>query len=274
VLPVLGISCITVEQVIEDAASPEAVEAIDANFRHWLPLIVLNGGSIEEVHGCLRWRSATQLPLFNGVIGEPTSQEPAAGLDEVLEPFDADGVPLLWVTRQPGVMDEALRQRGFELEQLLAMNVDLAEVVVPPAPEGVELRQVDDDPALLRAAVEISMLTLGMGPAFVDPMLALVQAIPERDRICYFLALVDGVPAAASLLSLAEGVAGIYNVGTLEGYRGKGLGALVTATALEVGRAAGYKVGTLHATAMGEPVYRRLGFEGRFGYIYAARGGH
>lgn len=263
-----------VRSIIEDAASPEAVEAIDANFRAWLPFIVLNGGSIEEVHGCLRWRSATNLPLFNGVIGEPTSQDPTAQLDEILEPFDANGISVLWVSRRPEVMDEALRQRGFELEKNLAMNVDLADVVVPPAPEGVELRQVDDDPVLLRAAVEISMLTLGMGPAFVDPMLALVQAIPERDRICYLLALVDGVPAATSLLSLAEGVAGIYNVGTLEGYRGKGLGTLVTAAALEAGRGAGYKVGTLHASAMGEPVYRRLGFEGRFDYVYAARGGH
>jgi len=262
------------EPMIEDARSTDAIEAVDANLGGWLPLFErFDGCRMEEIHGCTRWMSSTPLPMFNGVLGEPKASDVSAAMDEILEPFEADGVPLIWVTRGQDLMNEPLAQRGFEIDRTLAMTMDLSDLVEPPVPDEVEVRRVDDDPAALRMAVEIGLITGGFPAEATDPMLLGMERFPDRDGLLTYLAWMEGVPVAASLLFLGAGVAGIYNVGTLEGYRGRGLGTLVTTAALAAGKAAGYRVAVLQSSEMGESIYRRIGFEGWFDYTFAVRMG-
>jgi predicted N-acetyltransferase YhbS len=69
------------------------------------------------------------------------------------------------------------------------------------------------------------------------------------------------VGAAAGYL--AAGVVGVLWVATAAEARGQGIGAAVTLAPLHAAREAGYRVGILHATPLGLPVYRRLGFRER-----------
>lgn len=86
------------------------------------------------------------------------------------------------------------------------------------------------------------------------------------DNVAAFLAQVDGRPAAIAMTIVSRGVAGIYWVGTTEEARGRGLARTLTATAVDAGFELGAESASLQASPMGEPIYRRLGFETIFNY--------
>lgn len=86
------------------------------------------------------------------------------------------------------------------------------------------------------------------------------------DNVAAFLARIDGRPAAIAMTVVTRGVAGIYWVGTTEEARGRGLASALTATAVNTGFEMGAEIASLQASPMGEPVYRRLGFETIFNY--------
>jgi GNAT superfamily N-acetyltransferase len=84
----------------------------------------------------------------------------------------------------------------------------------------------------------------------------------ERERpFAAYVALIDGEPVASSLAFFDAGIAGIYYVSTVPEQRRRGLGAVITATALIEARRRECTAAILHATEMGYPVCRRLGFE-------------
>lgn len=70
----------------------------------------------------------------------------------------------------------------------------------------------------------------------------------------------NGVPACCSAIIQTGEVAGIYWVSTLAAHRTLGLGAAITAHAVNEGLARGAKTVCLQASAMGFPVYERIGF--------------
>lgn len=86
------------------------------------------------------------------------------------------------------------------------------------------------------------------------------------DNVAAFLADFDGRPAAIAMTIVTRGIAGIYWVGTTEEARGHGLARTLTATAVNAGFDLGAESASLQASAMGEPVYRRMRFETIFDY--------
>ena len=89
----------------------------------------------------------------------------------------------------------------------------------------------------------------------------------RAEEVVAFMATIDGTPVATSLTFLHGDVAGIYNVATLPAFRGRGLGTATTAAAAAWGRDRGASVAILQATAMGYPIYRRMGFRSVVPYI-------
>jgi predicted acetyltransferase len=63
------------------------------------------------------------------------------------------------------------------------------------------------------------------------------------------------------MLYLSSGVAGLHAVSTLKEYRGRRFGLAISIIALLDAYKMGYKVGVLQASALGERVYRKMGFQ-------------
>ena len=76
---------------------------------------------------------------------------------------------------------------------------------------------------------------------------------------CY-IGSVDGEAVATSTLVVTGTTAAVYNVATLESHRRRGLGEALTWHAVRAGAAMGCDVSTLQASAMGRPIYERMGY--------------
>lgn len=135
-------------------------------------------------------------------------------------------------------------------------------LAVEPLPEGVVIDPVDgpDDVAAF-ARINGEAYTVYGAPAdatasHFDGPNALVG--PSTHAV---LARVDGEPVGAVALTLSHGVAGVYWVAVLEQARGRGIAPAMMRHVTNLGfdlRAASVQ---LQASTMGEPIYRRLGYE-------------
>jgi ribosomal protein S18 acetylase RimI-like enzyme len=73
-------------------------------------------------------------------------------------------------------------------------------------------------------------------------------------------------PVATAELTASGGIAGLYNISTIESYRRRGIGTALTLRPLLDARDAGFRTGFLQAAAAGVGMYTRIGFQ-RFGDI-------
>jgi GNAT superfamily N-acetyltransferase len=80
------------------------------------------------------------------------------------------------------------------------------------------------------------------------------------------LARLDGEPVGATLLHESHGIAGVYWVATLEPARGRGIAAALVRHVTNIGFDRGAANVQLQASTMGEPIYRRLGYDELYRY--------
>jgi predicted GNAT family acetyltransferase len=100
-----------------------------------------------------------------------------------------------------------------------------------------------------------------LGEAFgweIEPAKEVMAGMEQIAHI--YLARVDGETAACVVAYHSGGDAGIYNVGTRAAARGRGLATGLMRQAALDAREAGCETTSLQATAMGRPVYKRLGY--------------
>ena len=143
---------------------------------------------------------------------------------------------------------------------------------LPSAP-GTEVLVVDDA-AGLRAFQDVNAAayaTYGMPAEVLDDLFDQTDAVLGDPGAAIVLVRRDAEPVATAMAYLSDGVASLQWVGTVPEARGAGWGALVTTAATNLAFARGASSCTLQASAMGEPVYRRLGFETLYRWTEYAR---
>jgi ribosomal protein S18 acetylase RimI-like enzyme len=217
-------------------------------------------GEVDQKREVLLVDVGAPVPQFNIAFVPHPERDLEAAAIVAREFFGAKQHPYRVVIRddQIDACDDALRKAGLaRVDDIPGMT--LARIPdTPPRCDGVSFRRVDDAKTLddfsRTAFIGFGLPERAAGHFLTEDL----AALPAFEA---FVGYVDGQPACTSALFETAGVAGVYWVATLEAHRGRGLGESATWAAVEAGRRRGLPYACLQASAMGRPVYTRMGFE-------------
>ena len=123
-------------------------------------------------------------------------------------------------------------------------------------PDDLSIETVDDSNALRECLSTFSLFSFEM-----------FEVLIKSPSLKLYMGKMDGQVVGASMLFLSAGVAGLYHV-QVHPERRKGIGTALTLVPMHDARKAGYEISVLQGSKMGEPVYRKIGFERYFEYNY------
>ncbi|HEV7654589.1 MAG TPA: GNAT family N-acetyltransferase [Mycobacteriales bacterium] len=186
--------------------------------------------------------SGPEREFYNNALLSPGA--PAAAVDAMEAVYAEAGVTAFaaWTHESDPVVRAELERRGYVLDTTTrAMGLALDEIRVPrpelpfgPASWADYLAYEGLDPDFLR-----------------DGDHAALHVLAAREQ---------GAILSAALAYDAAGDCGIYNVGTVEAARRRGLGTAITAAQVHQARDRGCTTASLQSTPMAERVYAAVGF--------------
>jgi predicted N-acetyltransferase YhbS len=158
----------------------------------------------------------------------------------------------------PGDLSARLFARGFEPNwHPHWMWCELHSLKQQPVyPSNVTIRLVEDDPVW-----QIDEL-----PNYSQEEATVLAALAHRQprRVWHLAAFQDEQVVGRCFLNVTtgeKGIAGLFSMGVIPAARRRGIGTALAQTACELARHEGCHHVVLNATEMGEPVYRRVGFQ-------------
>ncbi len=224
------------------------------------------GCEVHEERGVTWFITGIRDPLLNGVMtARLAPEEVGRRVDDLLMEFRRRRLPLEWTVGSstvPQDLGRHLRVKGLDHVLVVpGMAMDLSTLPDEPVPPNLTIEPVGSR-AELETFLRIFLSTFQIDEAIVPRFLEVRMGLPpdHEEKSVAFLGRLNGRAVASAELFVSGGVAGLYSVGTLPAARGRGIGRAMTIAALREGKERGYRVGALQGTAMGVPVYRRLGF--------------
>ena len=252
----------------QDFSAQELAMAIDTNFGDMLRMMGnVPGAAYYEEQGLCRLVTELQHPFANMIWGGAFTAESApSGIQSALEPIVAKNLPALWIvgsSASPANLPKMLISAGLShAGDLAGMAIDLNANTSIPIPRGIAFREVLNDEDLFSWTKVLARgYELPNEIAGLFSSLAKCYGLGQSSAIRFYIAELDGVPSACSMLTLFSGVAGVYCVATLPEVRNNGLGSVVTSGLLHVAKQCGYRMVVLQASPMGYPLYCRIGFK-------------
>ncbi|MBW1820921.1 MAG: GNAT family N-acetyltransferase [Deltaproteobacteria bacterium] len=254
--------------MITDLTETTLIAAIEENLFSFLPLFDLwPEAEVHDTPELLWFLTEIPFPLFNSLFRTKLSPDDVdSAIDAAISRCKTNHVPMMWWTgpsAQPTDLGSKLIDRDFQQSDSPGMAADLNVLPENPEyPEDLVIKLVDNDEDLeiwCRVFSEAFGMPDFVGTAFFNFTRSLGYKT-QRPYTCY-LGSINNEAVAVSSLLLGAGVAGIYNVATLESARRKGIGAAMTIKPLLDARSQGYRVGILHSSEMGYKMYSSLGFQ-------------
>ncbi len=252
--------------ILADTREPALVRAMLANLSELNRALVRSAhGEGFERNGLLRFRTIVPHALYNGIqCGAAPGPDAASDVAATLAHFRARGPRSILWWFDPDVDAAAWRPvlaaHGFTPgSEIPGMAAELASLVAPAAPH-VEVRRVvsrADRELWARTFVRGYGFPLEWAPLFADLFGGMESAAGDYRG---YLACADGEAVGTASLFLAAGVAGLYDVAVPPEARRRGAGTAVTFAAYAAAAAEGFRIGILHASPLGRPMYERMGF--------------
>ena len=222
----------------------------------------------EETDEFSRYSTGIPFFLLNAVWNSHIPSEVAIKkIKENITFFEKRQVPFLWVigpSSSPKNMGELLIKNGLDVDKqpgmaynlkILGAERELLNKVEIIKVENVETLKVWNDVFLTGFALPKEIISDFFYKAFSFMLLN------DTPSVSAFLAYYDGNPVASSVVCYEAGVAGIYNVTTLEEARGKGIGTAITLAPLHEAKKLGYEIAILHSSEMALNMYKQMGFK-------------
>jgi GNAT superfamily N-acetyltransferase len=202
--------------------------------------------------------ASPQRSVFNSVFYDDPAAL-AAGVDELVEAYDAGGVRAwtVWVPDTDRSSAELLGGRGHTLDgSPRVMAFDLADLAVEtPAPAGVELGPI--------TAAECAALN---DRAYGYDENGFRAGFCGETAIRWHGAFLEGEPVACVGMIAAGDDCCVSGVATPPEHRGRGIASWLLWRALREARERGHATASLRASSAGAPLYERLGFRD-LGYV-------
>lgn len=220
-----------------------------------------DGGSSEDVGGALCWYSTSYVPVFNGaaIFDESLFNKPTIRMiEDYFEPRDRPYSIMTLDALTPQAARVLAPFHYVEYDSMPAMWLEGRPADNPPGSPDVWVKQVDNPVPL---AVFRRILSNVFYLSISEVNLVLGERTLQIPHVRHYLGWIGNIPVGTASLVLSEGVAGVWNVGTLPEYRHRGVAATLMHHILNEARSLGYENSMLLASNEGQPLYDRLGYK-------------
>lgn len=214
-----------------------------------------------------RMESDVPFTLFNGVFDFNKSDQTdvAAEIMAITESYHERGMKCLWYTyshdSDPAVI-EALKSNGYvHTGKMTGMSLSLenGKFQIKEVP-GLEIQTIHNEQEF-----DLFRQTFIAEYGLCEELEASVVRIFADDpdgKAEYYVAYLDDAAVGTLMTYGEDDIKGIYAVATLKAFRSRGIGSALVSRALCDIQAAGVKQAILQASAMGQSIYKKLGFKG------------
>lgn len=208
------------------------------------------GWEVLEKNDLLAFKSPVAAPFIDLVYGNIT----ADAFEKVKEFYQKK--PFMWLMpkEQDARLLSTLGFKGpditFEMVKSLS---DYAPYDTQPTIEIKPVRTLVDFDAWVSVAAEWLQVNQPSVHQFFTAWLTTGHYVA-------YLGCIEGRPVATSLVGFSELGAALYCIGTLQGYRRRGIGTAVTCACLEAAKLNNMPWAVLYGSEMGKPMYDKIGF--------------
>ena len=264
-------------EIISDCLDPKLLSIIEMQWANYSRELS-STGYVEITDGPYMTLFSTTIPNTeaNGVVlARLLPEKLDIKIEEAKEFFKSRGLPWTWYIgpfTRPLDLGKHLEGHGFtQVYDMPCMALELAAmndmIIAFPGFRAEEVTNVDQLKDYYKVMAVVFPEIIGRFKEYffkMDAAYGFGVHLPKRNYVGYL----DGKPVASSTLILGHGVVGLFNISTIAEARCKGLGTEMTLVLLREALSLGYRVGVLHSSDMGYPVYRKIGFK-EYCKIYA-----